>query len=384
MNRGPSHAGRPARHWLRRWGPRGVALAVTGIGLYVVAPSLLAMLDAWPQLEAVRPRWFVLLAALEVGSFVALWGLTRIALSRPRHVRRAGPGAAGAGHGVPAHAGHARWRRARSVRWADVARAQLVGNAASRVLPGGAATGTVVQGRMLLLRGHPADRVASALTAVGLLTTGVLATLPVLTVPAVLIGPPPAHELQLGLVVSLVLAVVVVGLGVLALTVPRVLVSVGFAVGGVLHLLGVRVTAAGVGLALARQRARVRAAFFGNWWRSVMAAAAHRMLDYAALVAALVAVGAQARPSLVLLAYVVAAVMGMVPLTPGGLGFVETGLTGALVLAGVSADAAVLATLLYRLVSFWLPIPAGAIAWASLTVRRPEAAPLRRAGSPVA
>jgi uncharacterized protein (TIRG00374 family) len=74
----------------------------------------------------------------------------------------------------------------------------------------------------------------------------------------------------------------------------------------------------------------------------------------------------------------------MVPLTPGGLGFVETGLTGALVLAGVAADAAVLATLLYRLVSFWLPIPAGAIAWASMTVRRPEAVPLRRAGSPVA
>ena len=82
------------------------------------------------------------------------------------------------------------------------------------------------------------------------------------------------------------------------------------------------------------------------------------------------------RPSLVLLAYVVAQVMGMVPLTPGGLGFVETGLTGALVLAGVAADAAVLATLLYRLVSFWMPIPIGALAWAGLAVNRPGAAGL--------
>jgi uncharacterized protein (TIRG00374 family) len=50
------------------------------------------------------------------------------------------------------------------------------------------------------------------------------------------------------------------------------------------------------------------------------------------------------------------------PLTPGGLGFVEAGLTGTLALAGVGAGAAVVATLAYRLVSFWLPIPAGAVA----------------------
>ena len=62
-----------------------------------------------------------------------------------------------------------------------------------------------------LAESEPAALVASALAAVGLVTTGVLATLPVLTVPAVLIGPPPAHQLQLGLLVSLVVAVVVAG-----------------------------------------------------------------------------------------------------------------------------------------------------------------------------
>jgi uncharacterized protein (TIRG00374 family) len=339
-----------------------------------VAPSLLAMLDAWPQLETVRPGWFVLLAALEVGSFASLWALTHIALSQPRHARRSGTPAT-AGPRPPTHAGPRR-RRATKVRWTDVAGAQLVGNAASRVLPGGAATGTVVQARVLVSSGHPAALVASAMAAVGLVTTGVLATLPVLTVPAVLIGPPPAHQLQLGLLVSLVVAVVVVGLGVLALTVPRIVVGIGFAVGALLHQVRVPVTAVGVALSVARQRARVKAAFLGHWWRAVMAASAHRMLDYAALVAALVAVGAHVRPSLVLLAYVVAMVLGMVPLTPGGLGFVETGLTGALVLAGVAADAAVLATLLYRLVSFWMPIPAGALAWAGLAVNRPGAAGL--------
>ena len=63
-----------------------------------------------------------------------------------------------------------------------------------------------------------------------------------------------------------------------------------------------------------------------------------------------------------LLAFFAAQLLGTLPLTPGGLGFVEAGLTGTLALAGVSARNAVVATLAYRLVSFWLPIPAGAIA----------------------
>ena len=49
---------------VRRWGGRAVGLAVTGIGLYVVAPSLLTMFGAWPRLADVEVRWFAVLAAL--------------------------------------------------------------------------------------------------------------------------------------------------------------------------------------------------------------------------------------------------------------------------------------------------------------------------------
>jgi hypothetical protein len=41
---------------------------------------------------------------------------------------------------------------------------------------------------------------------------------------------------------------------------------------------------------------------------------------------------------------------------------VEAGLTGLLTAAGVGAQHALVATLAYRLVSFWLPLPLGAIA----------------------
>jgi uncharacterized protein (TIRG00374 family) len=80
----------------------------------------------------------------------------------------------------------------------------------------------------------------------------------------------------------------------------------------------------------------------------------------------------------VLLAYVVSAVLGMIPITPGGLGFVEAGLTATLVLAGVSAGTAAIATLAYRLVSYWLPLPAGLLAY-GLYRRRYGGRPLTKA-----
>ena len=57
------------------------------------------------------------------------------------------------------------------------------------------------------------------------------------------------------------------------------------------------------------------------------------------------------------------ALLALIPVTPGGLGFVEAGLAGMLALAGVSAQQALVGTLAYRLVSFWLPLPAGGIAY---------------------
>jgi uncharacterized protein (TIRG00374 family) len=334
---------------VRRWGGRAVALAVTGVGLYVVAPGLLSLFGSWPRLAEVQLRWFVLLVLLQTASFASLWWLTRLALE-PH------PGDADDG------------REVRRVGWGTVASAQLAGSAASKVVPGGAATGGAVQGKLLIQAGEPGAAVASALAGVALITTAVLLLLPVLTIPALLIGPPPEEELRLGLLVSLVVAVVIVGVGVTVLTWPRVLTTTGRLVGHVLHRVRPSVTADSMATLLTAQRARVAAAFQGRWWLAVFLAAANRMFDYAALVAALAAFGVHARPSEVLLAYVVAQALAIVPITPGGLGFVESGLTALLVVIGVPVDVSVIATLLYRLVSFWLPIPIGVLAWAGWRV----------------
>jgi uncharacterized protein (TIRG00374 family) len=113
---------------------------------------------------------------------------------------------------------------------------------------------------------------------------------------------------------------------------------------------------------LLRERNEVREVLGARWWEALLLSAGRWVLDYLTLLAALTAVHTSPRPSTVLLAFCAAQFLGTLPLTPGGLGFVEAGLTGTLVLAGVPGTAAVVATLGYRLVSFWLPIPAGGVA----------------------
>jgi len=56
------------------------------------------------------------------------------------------------------------------------------------------------------------------------------------------------------------------------------------------------------------------------------------------------------------------------PITPGGLGVVEGSLTIALVAYGGSTASIVAGVLLYRILSFWLPVPLGWLAWIGLRV----------------
>ncbi len=130
----------------------------------------------------------------------------------------------------------------------------------------------------------------------------------------------------------------------------------------------------GLDARLLAERDGIRDVLGEQWKVALLAASGRWIFDFAALLACLRAVGAKPNPSLVLLAYVAASLLGLIPLTPGGLGFVEAGLTGTLALAGIPSGAAVVATLAYRLVSFWLPIPAGAVAYGLFSRRYLEPA----------
>jgi hypothetical protein len=71
-----------------------------------------------------------------------------------------------------------------------------------------------------------------------------------------------------------------------------------------------------------------------------------------------------------IVAYGLANVLAAVPVTPGGLGVIETVLTSSLVGFGTPRGIAILGVISYRLVNFWLPIPAGAAAYVSLGIGR--------------
>ena len=96
------------------------------------------------------------------------------------------------------------------------------------------------------------------------------------------------------------------------------------------------------------------------------------LLEYGVLVCTLCGLSANPNPALVLLAFVVASVLGLLPFTPGGLGFVEAGLAATLSVAGISTGDALVATLVYRLLTFWLPIPLGGVAGYVFRRRHPH------------
>ena len=312
--------------------PRRILMLAVAAGcLYLVFPSLIQVLSSWPKLVHLHPWWLVPMVVLELCSFASLWQLQRICL--------------------------------RTKLWRPVILAHLAGNAFSRVVPGGAATGAAMQYPMLTDAGIPAGRVASALATSNVLTFSALLALPVLSLPAILLGVPVDRGLAnaawfgaAGFVLIAVLAVVVV-------TTDRPLRMAGRVAQGIRNRVRRgRPPIDDLPERLLRERDQTKAALGDRWHSALLAAFGWWLFDYGSLLLALAAIGARPEPSLVLLAYAGGLALSMIPLTPGGLGFVEAGLTGLLALAGISAGAAALATLAYRLVSYWLPLPAGAIA----------------------
>jgi uncharacterized protein (TIRG00374 family) len=87
--------------------------------------------------------------------------------------------------------------------------------------------------------------------------------------------------------------------------------------------------------------------------------------DNAVLLATYAAVGETPALSIVLIGYLIGQLGGLLPL-PGGVGGIDGGLIGVLVLYGAPVAATVAAVLAYRLILFWVPLLVGAPAFVSL------------------
>ena len=99
-------------------------------------------------------------------------------------------------------------------------------------------------------------------------------------------------------------------------------------------------------------------------------AAANWLFDAASLWVFVFAFGKAVSPVDLLVAYGLANILAVIPVTPSGLGVVEGVLIPTLVGFHVTKTVAILGVLSYRLVNFWLPIPAGGVCYLTLRFGR--------------
>jgi uncharacterized protein (TIRG00374 family) len=97
----------------------------------------------------------------------------------------------------------------------------------------------------------------------------------------------------------------------------------------------------------------------------LVGAVAYWALDIATLWAGFRAFGAMPPLAVLVLAYYVGQLANALPI-PGGIGGVEGGMIGSFIAFGINGSTAVLAVLAYRLISFWLPVLPGSIAYLQL------------------
>jgi uncharacterized protein (TIRG00374 family) len=318
-------------------------LAVTAVSLYLVAPSLAEVLGSWSDIDRLSPAWLALMLALQAAVLACVWALQYLAMRGPT--------------------------------WPAVISSQLAGNALAKVAPGGGALGAALQYRMLVQAGLPGPRAVAGLTATNLLVFAVVLAMPVLAVPAILRGGV-SRDLLEAAAVGVAVFVALFAIGAVLIAYDGALAWVGRVVQAVRNRVRRRSEPLRqLPARLVRERDRIIGTLGPRWKRALAATCGRWAFDYATLLAALAAVGSQPRPSLVLLAFCAAQILAQIPITPGGLGFVEAGLTAMLALAGVPAGSAVLATFAYRLFSYWLPLPVGLAAFGWHARRYREAAP---------
>ena len=317
---------------------RAAVVAVAGISIYLVFPAITEVLASWPRLSTLDPPWFALAIGAEAAHFLCTFALQRLAL--------------------------------RSRAWFPVITSQLAGNAITLIMPGGAPVGAAVQFRMLAASGMDTSSTVGGLTAFSLLGVGGLLALPVFALPVILVGAPTNRGLVNAAILGAVGFVAFAALGAVVLAYDAPLRWCGRVAQRARNwVLRKRPPLTGLDETLLAQRNEIRTELGGQWWQALLLSAGRLAFDYLCLLAALRATGARPRPSLILVAYAVAGVVGMIPATPGGLGLVEASMTGLLVLAEVNSSQAVLATLTYRLASYWAPLVAGPIAYGLFRLR---------------
>jgi uncharacterized membrane protein YbhN (UPF0104 family) len=307
---------------------RRIAIVLAALGtlllVALLAPGLSEVRDA---LAGAAPGWIVAGIALEVASCVSY-----VLLFRPVFCSR-----------MP-------WRRSAQIGLSEVA--------TGSILPASGAGGLALGAWVLHRGGMPADHIARRSVAFFLIKSSVnfVAVAVIGTLMAVgLVGPDVS---LLGTVLPAALATLLIAA---VLLVPRLGPGEppGPDAGALRRALSAtrRSLIGGTGEAVKLVRSRNLVLLVGaiGYWA----------FDNAVLFATYEAVGYTPPLSIVLMGYLIGQLGGLLPL-PGGVGGIDGGLIGVLVLYGAPVAPTVAAVLAYRLILFWVPLIVGAPAFVSL------------------
>lgn len=309
------------------------------VAMYFFYPQVLEVVASVPRLRMIDARWFVIMIAAETASFFCTWWLMRVVLPK--------------------------------VSWFVAATSQTCSNAVSRIVPGGAAIGGATLYRMLSVSGVDAAQAGGALAATSILSTAALFAIPATALLLAILGAPVPESLWPAAVAGGVMFTLLMAVGWIAVAFDRPLRLLGSVMDVIVAWVSTRLgrTRRIDPQHLLHERDRLKRVVDASWGQAVVASAGNWVFDYLALIGALYGVGANPRLSIVLLAYAGAAVLAMIPITPGGFGFVEAGLVWLLVVSGIRAEDALAATAAYRAVSLIYPILAAAPAYAAYRYR---------------
>lgn len=231
----------------------------------------------------------------------------------------------------------------------------LTGSAVANVLPFGGAAGVTLNYRMTQKWGFTSAGFASYTVVTNLWNVLAKLMLPAVLLPLVVSGLPTPPGLSRAIVIAVASLPVVAGLAVVMLCFPR--------------------AAAMFGERAERVRGLAAGVVASAWRRLSLGVVLYTGLLFGLLVACLHFTGASVALSVVLLAFCAERLATLVTITPGGLGVVEVGLAGVLMVApGAVAAGVAGGVLLYRVLTFGLEIPVGGLllagwAWRSGGIR---------------
>ena len=332
----------------------GIAVSVVVIaGVFAFAlPRIADYGDVWDEVQTLSWQWLVVLA---------LATLLNLATYGPPLVA-ALPG----------------------LSYLRASRVTLASSALSSVAPGGAAVGMATSFAMLRAWGFSGRPVGLAVAVQSVWNQFVILGFPIIAVAALAAEGGRNRRLELVAVIGLVVFVVaVVGFAV-GLSSARVAQRVGDwaarFVSRLKHLLR-KAPVKWNGATFVQFRAETIVLIRRRWLFLTAATLAGHLTVFLVLLTSLRALGVESAEVTIVeafAAWALARILGAIPITPGGVGFVELGLTGALVAFGASNSEAVAATLMYRFLTVVPTLAVGLLAAATWKVgprpAEPEAA----------